>query len=255
MYLQAVNRVIAFEWKKYTSTAASVFQSVFYPIIYLFVAAPAIGSQVGDIMLDGQPIPYMYYVLPGVIIFNAFSSSQYVGINQYISIVTGEMEMLISFPFKRAALIQGTISFALIKSIIQASIFLLVTQLFYASQPIGIRIWLIYMAMITLFSLVASSIFFALACLIRSQNAFNIMVNMITLPLIVTSNGLYSLENAPLYLRILTRINPLSYYIQAMRQAAFSREWSLFIGVSIVSLALLPVLLGLAIHKINSILD
>ncbi|MDO5016187.1 MAG: hypothetical protein Q4E09_04175 [Eubacteriales bacterium] len=40
-----------------------------------------------------------------------------------------------------------------------------------------------------------------------------------------------------------------------MRQAAFSQEWSLFIGVTIVSLALLPVLLGLAIHKINSILD
>ena len=247
-------RVLRYEIAKFVATPRSLFESVFYPLLYMLICAPAIGAQIGDFSVDGQIIPYMYFALPGIMIFNAFSSAQYVGIDMYIANICGELEMILAFPMKRSSIIVGKCCFSMIRSVVQARVFCALCVVFYPEANVYLIMFPVYLGMTALFSVLASALFLVIACVIKSQNAFNVMVNMITMPFMFTSNALYDLKNVPFIIRTISKINPLTYYITAMRRAVFSNAFDLLLVVSVISVLLIPLAVFIATDRLKGIL-
>jgi ABC-2 type transport system permease protein len=60
------------------------------------------------------------------------------------------------------------------------------------------------------------------AARIRSMQSFFALVQMFLLPMFFLSGALYPLSNLPTWLRVLTRIDPLTYAVDPMRRAVFA---------------------------------
>jgi ABC-2 type transport system permease protein len=60
------------------------------------------------------------------------------------------------------------------------------------------------------------------AARIRSMQSFMAVVQMFLLPMFFLSGALYPLSNLPTWLRVLTRIDPLTYAVDPMRRAVFA---------------------------------
>src|SRR5438067_7473336 len=57
-----------------------------------------------------------------------------------------------------------------------------------------------------------------IAARIRSMEGFQMIGNLVLIPMFVLSGALFPLNNLPSWLTILTRVNPLSYAVDAARQ-------------------------------------
>ncbi|MDO5716321.1 MAG: ABC transporter permease [Tissierellia bacterium] len=233
------------------ATPRSMFESVFYPILYMLIFAPAIGSQVGPIDVGMTEVPYMLFALPGILIFNGFSASQYGGISLYIHKLLGDFEMVLSFPLRRSSIVWGKIIPIVIKSMIQTLVFIFLCVLFFGWNAFSLTTLLILLFTSTLFTLLGAMIFLSISASIERQDTFNIMVNMITLPIMFTSNALYSLEKAPYILQIISKINPLTYFISAMRETMFLQHYESIFILWILGLVLLFPLIKVTGHRLQ----
>lgn len=65
---------------------------------------------------------------------------------------------------------------------------------------------------------------FFIASLSRTENNASLLTNMITLPLMLSSSALYSLDGAPGFIQVLNRYNPFQWFVSALR-SAFNLSW------------------------------
>jgi ABC-2 type transport system permease protein len=55
------------------------------------------------------------------------------------------------------------------------------------------------------------------ACIVRSRDRFVGVGQMMTMPLFLASNAIYPLSMMPQWLRVVARVNPLSYQVDLLR--------------------------------------
>lgn len=213
-------------------------QAFLQPLLYYLLFVPMIGKSIGTILVaDGISVAYPIYVLPGMIIFNAFTSSQYTGITTYIDQLSGELEILFSLPISRSTLLVGKMFFACTRTLVESFILVLIGSIITGHSlnlTVGRSLFLIIISFV--FASISVLIFTSLSSIIKSQDAFNVIVNIITLPLVFTSSVFYPLGNFPSYLSILARINPLTFFSGLMRQIMFGLEINIVPNIVFLSL-------------------
>ena len=62
-----------------------------------------------------------------------------------------------------------------------------------------------------------SSFSLIMACLVKTRERFMGIGQVLTMPLFFASNAIYPLELMPEWLRVIARINPLTYLVDALR--------------------------------------
>lgn len=66
------------------------------------------------------------------------------------------------------------------------------------------------------------------ACLVKSREGFNGMGQLMTMPLFFASNAIYPIEIMPPWLQFVSRINPLSYQVDALRSVMLLNGTSIY---------------------------
>jgi len=69
-----------------------------------------------------------------------------------------------------------------------------------------------------LLSFALTSMGIALAARIRTMEGFQAVMQFVTLPMFMLSGAIFPLQNLPLWMDILTKINPVSYGVDPLRQ-------------------------------------
>jgi ABC-2 type transport system permease protein len=109
-----------------------------------------------------------------------------------------------------------------------------------------------------------------LASRIQQVQSFQVVVQFFVLPMFFLSGAVFPLTRLPAWLRVLTRLDPLSYAVDAMRRAVFAHisaspsanqtlnrgitwgDWRVPVGVEIGLVALLgAVALALAVVEFS----
>ena len=108
-------------------------------------------------------------------------------------------------------------------------------------DPAGI---LVTFGMLALIALVMAPASYAVALVLKSEDAFAPLVQGITMPLLLLSGILLPMALAPDWLRFLSTINPLTHAVDAVR-AVFNGQWGdreILIGTAVTAvLAVLAV--------------
>jgi ABC-2 type transport system permease protein len=122
-------------------------------------------------------------------------------------------------PIHRSAIVLGKVLGGTTLSAIQGLIFLAL------APAIGIHIGVAEFAMVTLIvfltAFALTALGFAVAWTLDSSQAFHAIINLFLIPLWLLSGALFPVNSASGWIRILMRINPLTYGVESLRAVLF----------------------------------
>lgn len=162
-------------------------------------------------------VPYLSFLAPGIIAQSALFISIFYGIQIVWDRDAGILAKLMVTPSPASALITGKAFAAGVRSIAQVIGVLVIALLMgihLSFNPLRI---LAAMAVVMLGSAFFSCLSMTLAGLVRNRDRLMGIGQAITMPLFFGSNALYPLALMPAWLQVVSRANPLSYQVDALR--------------------------------------
>ncbi len=217
IWRQFPGRVLTFcivELQKLSHDRTEIFTRAVQPVLWLVIFGETFNR------LHAIPtgkVPYLDFLAPGIIA----QSSMFVAILYGIQIIwerdAGVLTKLLVTPTPRSALILGKAFAAGIRAVVQVVVVLLLSIVLgvaLTENPLRILGALVIVVM--------GSAFFAclsmtIAGVVLKRDRLMGIGQMITMPLFFASSALYPVSVMPTWIKLLSRINPLSYEVDALR--------------------------------------
>src|SRR5580700_10374946 len=186
---------------------------VIQPVLYLVLFAPLLKSLV---QVPGFPAGGAYNVfVPGLLIQLGLFGASGVGFGLIAELRAGVIERFRVTPVSRFALLLGRALRDILTLVVQSLILLLL------AIPFGLKPTLsgvfVMLGLVALIGLGMSSLAYAAALALRSEDSYAPLVFTLSLPLLLLSGVLLPLQLAPSWLQDVAKFNPLSYAVTAAR--------------------------------------
>jgi ABC-2 type transport system permease protein len=200
---------------------------VLQPILYLALFGPLLtrlpaGTLSGGSGTGGTAEAYQFFV-PGLLIQLALFGSTFVGFAIISEWRAGIIERYRVTPVSRVALLTGRVLRDVVTLVVQSTILILAGLAFGLRAPLG-AVLLSYVY-IVLVAIGLSSLSYATALRIKSEDAFAPLVNSVVLPLVLLSGIMLPMTLGPGWLQGVARVSPFRYIIDAMREAYAGHYW------------------------------
>jgi ABC-2 type transport system permease protein len=183
------------------------------PLLYLVLFAPLLKPVVA---MPGFPPGGAYNVfVPGLLIQLGLFGASGVGFGLIADLRLGIVERMRVTPISRLAMLLGRAFRDMTTMLVQALAIVALSLPFGLSiHPLGL---LVVLGLVALMGLGFTSISYALALWLKSEDAFAPLTFTAALPLLLLSGVLLPLSLAPDWLRAIAHANPLSYAVDAAR--------------------------------------
>ncbi|MCW2896620.1 MAG: type transporter [Actinomycetia bacterium] len=200
---------------------------VLQPILYLALFGPLLtrlpaGTLSGGPGTGGTAEAYQFFV-PGLLIQLALFGSTFVGFAIISEWRAGIIERYRVTPVSRVALLTGRVLRDVVTLVVQSTVLILAGLAFGLRAPLG-AVLLSYVYLV-LVAIGLSSLSYATALRIKSEDAFAPLVNSVVVPLILLSGVMLPMTLGPGWLQGIARVSPFRYIIDAMREAYAGRYW------------------------------
>ncbi len=196
--------------KKYLRSTARLVGSLAQPIIFLVMFGYGFGSSFGG---GGN---YLDYLAPGIIGMSIIFTAIFSGIEVIWDRQFGFLKETLVAPMPRIDVMIGRTVGGATVATIQGVIVLLISFLFgfHPASWIAIIPALFIMFLI---ALIFSSIGTIIGSLLEDMQAFSLIMNFLVMPLFFLSGALFPLQGLPAWLSFVSRIDPLTYGVDALR--------------------------------------
>jgi ABC-2 type transport system permease protein len=187
--------------------------SLTFPLLFLFVFGSGLSSRMGFL---GPGIDFTQFIFPGIIGMTVLMSSLMAGMSLVWDREFGFLKEVLVAPVSRASVAVGKALGAATVALLQGIIILLFAPLIGVSLSIGTVLALL--PLMLLLSTSMSSLGILLATRIRSMEAFQAVMQMLTFPMVFLSGVFFPLQGLPVWMNVLVKINPATYGIAPIRQ-------------------------------------
>jgi ABC-2 type transport system permease protein len=188
--------------------------SIVQPVIYLLIIgngmSPAVGQMAGG-------IDFKKFMFPGVICMAVLFSSIFYGITVVADREFGFLKEILVAPVRRYVVAMGKILAGSTISVAQAFIVLMLGPLL-ADVSLSLAMVLKLAPCVFLLAVLTTSLGVALGTVMKSMQAFQIVMTLLVLPLFFLSGGIFPLKNLPTWMEVLSKIDPLTYGVDLIRQ-------------------------------------
>lgn len=160
---------------------------------------------------------YLDFMTPGILAQSVLFIAIFHGIAIIWERDLGILHKFLASPTPRASLVLGKALSAGVRGAIQG-IFIYLLAL-----TLGVRFnWHPLNLIGVLASIILGAAFFAvlsmiIACIVKTRERFMGMGQVVTMPLFFASNAIYPIAMMPRWLQIVSRVNPLTYEVDALR--------------------------------------
>lgn len=210
-----------------------VVQTLVAPVIsatlYIFIFGVVVGEKISTI----AGVPYITFVFPGILMLSvinaAFGSSSS---SLYFARFTKSIEELLVAPLSYLEIIFGFMLGSMMRSVIVASLILLVGVFFDA-------VTLTSPVMFFCYILAVSAIFSLLGMLValwaQSFEQLSILNTFVITPLTYLGGIFYSLTMLPETAQLITKLNPFFYFVDGIRSSMIGiSEANMFVGEIVI---------------------
>ena len=213
------------ELKRFWRAKSRVVGSLAMPLFFL--ALLGLGFRRMPIPGLAGDVDYIQFLVPGIIGMNILFSSTFGGLSVLWDREFGFLKEIMVAPVSRVSIVLGRIAGGATTALIQAVFILGI------SYTLGFKIVHISSIFLAIVFMVLTAITFlglglVFASKMRDIQGFSIVMNFVIFPLFFLSGALFPLENFPVWLRYISKIDPLTYGVDGLRAA--------FIGVSSFSI-------------------
>ena len=168
---------------------------------------------------------YLAYFFPGSVVMIVLFTAIFSMMSLIQDRNEGFLLSVLAAPVSRSAIVLGKVLGGATLAAIQGIVFLIFTPLVGAHPGVGAVLMSTLVILLISFELTALG--FAIAWPMDSPQAFHAIVNLLLLPLWMLSGALFPADRASGWLEWLMRLNPLSYGVDALRNALFPEEHTL----------------------------
>ena len=203
------------EFKVFLREHSRLIAATFTPLLWLFVIGSGFGSALHPSLTTNTD--YQKFIFPGIISMSIIFSSVFFG--SYI-IWDRKFDFLKSVmvaPVSRDIIFTGKTLGGMSNSLVQVAILLVIGGL------LGIHFTALSLAQTIAIALLLSfcltSLGLAIGSYIESLEGFQLIVSFVVFPLFFLSGALFPLSNLPYWLAFLTKIDPATYAVDALRNA------------------------------------
>ncbi len=216
--LNAIYVVVARELIKFVRERGRLISTLARPLIWLFL----VGGGMSRVVSPTMGVPYMQFIFPGIIGMTILFSSIFSSISIIWDKEFGFMKEMLAAPVSRFSIVVGKSLSGMAVSTIQA---LLIVLLF---PILGLKLGIVQIVLVLFISMLLSFCLSSLGILIasfyESFESFSVIMNFIVMPMFFLSGAMYPVKLLPHVLGLFTRINPLTYGIDALKHMIFARS-------------------------------
>ncbi|MFD7246744.1 ABC transporter permease [Streptomyces massasporeus] len=209
-----VGAMCAVELQKLRHDRTELYTRAVQPALWLLIFGQTI-TRIRAIPTGG--IPYVDYLAPGIIAQSAMFIAIFYGIQIIWERDAGVLNKLLVTPTPRSALITGKAFAAGVKSLVQAVVVLLIAAVLGVALTWNPLKLLAVAAIVVLGSAFFSCLSMTIAGIVLSRDRLMGIGQAITMPLFFGSNALYPVSVMPGWLQAVSKANPLSYEVDALR--------------------------------------
>jgi ABC-2 type transport system permease protein len=180
-------------------------------------------------------IPYLAYLAPGIMAQSALFIAIFYGIQIIWERDAGVLTKLMVTPTPRSALITGKAFASGVRSLVQGIMIVIIAALLGVSLTAN-PFRLIGAALI----LVMGSAFFSclsmsIAGLVVARDRLMGIGQAITMPLFFSSSALYPASIMPGWLQVISKVNPLTYEVEALRGLLIGTATNLWLDATVLA--------------------
>jgi ABC-2 type transport system permease protein len=212
-----VNEVATVAWaetRKLRRDPMELFTRAVQPVLWLGVF--------GAVMTRARAIPtggvrYLDFMVPGILAQSVLFVAIFYGISLIWERDLGILHKYLASPAYRGALVSGKAASAGVRALAQA----VIVGILAVAMGAHLRLAPLALAGALVFIVIGAAIFstfsLAIACLVKTRERFMGIGQVLTMPLFFASNAIYPLTLMPRWLQVLSRGNPLTYQVDALR--------------------------------------
>ncbi|MFE4251441.1 ABC transporter permease [Streptomyces sp. NPDC056910] len=204
----------AVELQKLRHDRSELYTRAVQPALWLLVFGETF-TRIKAIPTHG--IPYIDYLAPGIIAQSAMFIAIFYGIMIIWERDAGILTKLLVTPTPRAALITGKAFAAGVKALIQAVVVIAIAAVLGVALTWNPLRLLGVAVAVVLGSAFFSCLSMTIAGIVLTRDRLMGIGQAITMPLFFASNALYPVALMPGWLQAISRVNPLTYQVDALR--------------------------------------
>jgi len=231
----AIYVIVAREFKKFIREKSRLISTLARPLLWLFL----IGGGMSRLVPAGENVSYIQFIFPGILGMTILFSSIFSSISIIWDKEFGFMKEILVAPVSRFSVVLGKATSGMVLSTFQAVIVLcLFPFIGLRLDPLQI-IGVILVSAVLSFALAAFGIL--LASFYESYESFSVIMNFIVMPMFFLSGAMYPVKLLPEVLKIVSKLNPLTYGVDALKNIVFpyetgrmSADFSLFTDLSVI---------------------
>src|SRR5438128_3988815 len=192
---------------------------------------------------------YLDYFFPGALVMIILFTSIFTMMSVIEDRSEGFLLSVLVAPVPRSAIVLGKVLGGTTLATIQGLIFLVFAPLVGIHLTLGSFGLIVLTVLLVSFALTALG--FAIAWPMDSTQSFHAVINLFLIPLWLLSGALFPLSGASGWLRMLMRINPLTYGVEALRELLYPGSGGMLVE-SMATLILFSLFMfGLAFLMVN----
>jgi ABC-2 type transport system permease protein len=204
------------EMKRFWRAKSRVIGALAMPLFFL--AFLGLGFRRMSIPGLAGEVDYIRFLVPGIVGMSILFSSTFGGLSVLWDREFGFLKEIMVAPVSRVSIVLGRIAGGATTALIQAVLILGISHVmgFKIINVSSIFLAIVFMILIAITFLGLGLIF---ASKMRDMQGFSIVMNFVIFPLFFLSGALYPLENFPVWLRYISKLDPLTYGVDGLRAA------------------------------------
>jgi len=212
--------VIAYrELLRFVQDKPRMVSSFSMPLIFLIIFGAGFGRLIGQMMPGVDYIQFMY---PGILAMTVLMTSVMSGISIVWDREFGFLKEVLVSPLSRSGVLAGKAVGAATIAIIQGAIMLVLAPI--VNVPINLGTVLALLPLLLILSLTLSGLGLLIGARMRSQQGFQIVMQLVIFPMMFLSGIFFPVSGVATWLEVLSKLNPVTYGIDAIRQVFLGTE-------------------------------
>ena len=219
--------VVAYrELLRFVGERSRMLSSFAMPLLFLVIFGAGFTQTVGAL---ARGVNYIQFMFPGIIAMTVLTSSLFAGISVVWDREFGFLKEILVAPLSRTGIVLGKAIGGTTVALVQALVMLVLAPVLGVKISVGLVLTLI--PVVVILSLGLSGLGILIASFMHSQQGFQILIQILIFPLIFMAGVFFPVNNVPLWMEVISKVNPLTYGIDAIRQVFLGS--GLGLGVSL----------------------
>jgi len=244
--LRAIYTIWKREVIRYIRDKARIFSTLLQPLMFLGIFGVGLGATLNQ---GNFGVDFLKFMYPGIIAMNVMGTAFFSTVSTVWDREFGFLKEILVAPVSRTSIVVGKILGAVTIASTQALLLLLLAPFIGVQLHVFIVVQLFLFMVLLAFAI--SGLGLLIASLMKTTESFGIIMQVLIFPMFFLSGAFFPLTNVPSWMMILSRVNPLTYGVDGMRQIiltglpeAITQKLFLFpIGINILVLIVISIVM------------